>query len=426
MSPNTVGKILDKFRNANANRVGVGVGEKAPVYKVGDNSGNGGNGDARARATTTNPQQQILQPEQQQAMITMPLPTPTITTTTGLTAEVKSLSDNEKAAIAYKLYDEGKRPVDIISMLLISAEEAMEYYHKFWKLNRDYEFYHAYHEMKPYLPSLLRLHSQLKRHGLTNRMRDIDYFVSVMETEAFKLPEFEAELSDMETKLEAARNEFLATRREKLDMLYQLRNEKRLLENDIQSEKKNLSDLKEAQGQIQRTFDFLIHKTANVKNKYESAQQIAAKFRRTNKNYVKIKEVAEDHINSVLVQEDKAKLLSIALNSVVEAFRQNPDACANVVFTDNNGNNRNNNGSGSNDGDDDIIGYGDPTTSSIAVYNSGVPPNTNASANNNTDEYRNGLLMLAKHLFNTFMSQITNQTMNTLEAEKGTEEDTEE
>src|SRR5918912_1432227 len=115
-----------------------------------------------------------------------------------------------------------------------------------------------------------------------------------------------------------ARNELQSIRREKLDMLYQLRNEKRLLENDIQVAKKNLSDLKEAQGQIQRTFDFLIHKTANVKNKYESAQQIAAKFRRTNKNYVKIKKVAENHINSVLAQEDKAKLLSIALNSVVE------------------------------------------------------------------------------------------------------------
>src|SRR5919197_203667 len=213
MSPKTVGKILEKFRNANANRVGVRVGEKVPVYKVGDDNGNGGNGDARSR-----PLQQ-----QQQAMITMPLPTTTITTTAGLTAaEVKSLSPNEKAAIAYKLY----------------------------------------HEMKPYLPSLLRLHNQLKRHGLTNRTHDIDYFVYVMETEAFKLPEFEAELSDMETKVEEARNEFLTIQQEKQKVLYEFQNQKRLLVNDIQSTKKNVSDLKEAQGQIQRTFDFLIHKTA--------------------------------------------------------------------------------------------------------------------------------------------------------------------
>src|SRR5919197_1013554 len=77
MSPNTVGKILEKFRNANR----VGVGEKAPVYKVGDNSSNGGNGDARVRPTTTPlPQQQILQPEQQQQATIIPLLSSTATT----------------------------------------------------------------------------------------------------------------------------------------------------------------------------------------------------------------------------------------------------------------------------------------------------------------------------------------------------------
>ena len=55
-----------------------------------------------------------------------------------------------------------------------------------------------------------------------------------------------------------------------------------------------------------------------------------------------------------------------------------------------------------------------------------MPPNSNTNVNaNNTDEHRNGILILAKNFFNTFMSQISNQTMNTLEAEEGTE-DTEE
>ena len=157
---------------------------------------------------------------------------------------------------------------------------------------------------------------------------------------------------------------------------------------------------------------------------------MAAKFRRTNRNYVKVKKVAEDHINSVLAQEDKAKLLSIALNSVVEAFRQNPDACANVVFTDNNGNNRNNNGSGIGIGSSDEYGdVAETSSSSISFYNGGVPPNTNANVNNynnNTDEYRRGILMLAKNLFNTFMTQTVNQTMDTLEEEGMEAEDTKE
>ena len=227
MSPKTVGKILDKFRNANTNgnangnRVGVGVGEKAPVYKVGDNSGNGGNGDARA--TTTNPplpQQQILQPGQQQQAI-LPLLSSTATTI----ADVKSLCPNEKAAIAYKLYDEGKRPVDVISMLLISAEEANRYFKEFWRLTYQYELYRIYPQIRHEIPYLLKFHKSLRNHGLSDSMEDIDHYVDMLDVVYKKLPEVEAELSDYQTKIEEARNELLSIRQEKRDVLYELRNQ---------------------------------------------------------------------------------------------------------------------------------------------------------------------------------------------------------
>src|SRR5919197_5415452 len=331
MSFSTISDIVKKYRESKAKeRETEKKEQETSVYNIGNDNGNGGNGDARSRArpTTTSIPQQILQPEHQQQQAIIPLLSSTATTI----AEVKSLSDNEKAAIAYKLYDQGKRPVDVISMLLLSAEEAMEYYHKFWKLNRDYELYHAYHEMKSYLPSLLRLHNQLKRHGLTNRTHDIDYFVSVMETEAFKLPEIEAELSELQDKVEAARNELHVTQQEKRNVLYQLRNEKRIIDNDTQAAKKNLSDLKEACNQMQQTFDTLLHQVNNATYRLNSIQQFVLKLKRTNKDYVRVKEVAEDHIRSVLTEEGIMKLLSIAVNSVVEALRQNPDMCANVVF----------------------------------------------------------------------------------------------
>jgi hypothetical protein len=180
--------------------------------------------------------------------------------------------------------------------------------------------------------------------------------------------------------VENACNELQSIRREKLDMLYEFRNEKRLLENDIQSTRKNISDLKEAQRQMQQTFDNLLYRTNNLRSRAESLQQFIARFKRTNKDYVKIREVAEDYIRSVLAEEDKSKLLSVALNSVVEVLRQNPDLCASVVFNDNN--------------------------------------------NENKHEYQNSLLILAKSFFNTFVNQTVGDTMNTLEAEET--EDTEE
>ena len=197
-----------------------------------------------------------------------------------------------------------------------------------------------------------------------------------------------------------ARNELQSIRREKLDMLYQLRNEKRLLENDIQVARKNQSDLREAQDQMQQSFDTLVNRVNNATYRAESIQQFVLKLKRTNKDYVKVKEVAENYINAVLSGEGNTRLLSAALESVIASLKQDPNACANLVFADNN--NENNGG-----------GIAPPDT------------NANASANNNIDnEYQKGILMLAKNFFNTFVNQTTNQTMSTLEIEEA--EDTEE
>ena len=74
-------------------------------------------------------------------------------------------------------------------------------------------------------------------------------------------------------------------------------------------------------------------------------------------------------------------LLTLALDSVIKALRENPDSCANVIFANNTNNNNDNN---------------------------------NGNDNNNTDEYRNGLLVLMKSFFQTFVNQAVNQTMATM------------
>ena len=409
MSPNTITDILKRDREEKE-REKEREKKEDSVYKVGDD--NGGNGDARSR------------PMPQQAMIVSSQQQPITTTTTPITvrltaAEAESLSPNERAAIAYRLYDEGMRTVDVAKILFLPAEETIRYYKEFWRLKHHDELYRIYLQIRHEIPYLLKFHTSLRNHGLTDSMEDIDHYVGMLDVVYKKLPEVEAELSDMQTKVEKARNELLATRQERREVLYEFRNEKRILDNDIQVAKKNILDLREAHRQMQQSFDTLLHKVNNATYRLNSIQQFVLKLKRTNKDYVKVKEVAEDHIRSVLTEEGIMKLLSIAVNSVVEALRQNPDMCANVVFNDNN----NNNGSDGEDGDI-VVSYGDPRISSIAVYNGGVARNTNASANNNTDEYQKGILMLAKNLFNTFMNQITNQTMNTLEAEET--EDTEE
>jgi hypothetical protein len=53
-----------------------------------------------------------------------------------------------------------------------------------------------------------------------------------------------------------------------------------------------------------------------------------------------------------------------------------------------------------------------PGVWSAEAFNVAPNINTNTNNYNNTDEYHQGILMLAKNLFSTFVNQTTNQTMS--------------
>jgi hypothetical protein len=51
---------------------------------------------------------------------------------------------NEKATQAYKLFSQGKKPVEVAIQLSLSEKEATRYYTEFWRLKRLSRLYHIY------------------------------------------------------------------------------------------------------------------------------------------------------------------------------------------------------------------------------------------------------------------------------------------
>ncbi|MGB8035057.1 MAG: hypothetical protein WCF03_14680 [Nitrososphaeraceae archaeon] len=51
-------------------------------------------------------------------------------------------------------------------------------FREFWKLKRHYRLYQIYPEIEHCLPSFLRLHSALKKRGLT--LGNLDWFVGAI------------------------------------------------------------------------------------------------------------------------------------------------------------------------------------------------------------------------------------------------------
>ena len=64
---------------------------------------------------------------------------------------------NEKATQAYKLFSEGKTPVEVAIQLNLSEKEATRFYTEYWRLKRLYSLYHIYQESKGNLSYILKL-----------------------------------------------------------------------------------------------------------------------------------------------------------------------------------------------------------------------------------------------------------------------------
>jgi hypothetical protein len=110
-------------------------------------------------------------------------------------------SPNEKATNAYKLFDEGKKPVDVAVKLSLSEKEATKYYKEYWRLNGLYRLYQLYIEIADSLPSFLKLHKALKKRGLN--LNNVEWFADAIEIGAIKIPEIQKQYAKVKDELEA-------------------------------------------------------------------------------------------------------------------------------------------------------------------------------------------------------------------------------
>jgi hypothetical protein len=75
-------------------------------------------------------------------------------------------SSNEKATQAYKLFSEGKKPIQVAIELNLREGQVNKFFREFWKLKQQYRLYEIYPQIEHYLPSFLKLHYQAKFNKL--------------------------------------------------------------------------------------------------------------------------------------------------------------------------------------------------------------------------------------------------------------------
>jgi DNA-binding CsgD family transcriptional regulator len=96
-------------------------------------------------------------------------------------------SPNEKFTQAYKLFSEGKKPIEVAIQLGLSERQATRYYTEYWRLKRLYKLHSIYKESKGDLSTFLKIYRLSKRLGIG--LKDLEWFVRMVEMGIYKIPE---------------------------------------------------------------------------------------------------------------------------------------------------------------------------------------------------------------------------------------------
>ena len=97
----------------------------------------------------------------------------------------KSHSNNEKATLAYRLFSEGRKPVQVAIELNLREGQVDKFFREFWKLKNLNQLYEIYPQIRYHLPSFLKLHKVLKRKGLT--AGNVEWFANAIEAGAIEI-----------------------------------------------------------------------------------------------------------------------------------------------------------------------------------------------------------------------------------------------
>jgi hypothetical protein len=107
---------------------------------------------------------------------------------------------NEKSTQAYKLFSEGRKPVDVAIQLSLSEKEATRYFTEYWRLKGLYGLHHIYKESKGNLSHILKLCSLAKRQGIT--ADNIEWFVNMVDIGTYNIPDLQKQYAKLQDEVQ--------------------------------------------------------------------------------------------------------------------------------------------------------------------------------------------------------------------------------
>jgi chromosome segregation ATPase len=221
----------------------------------------------------------------------------------------KAAQPLDKTTRAYQLFSEGKTPIEAAIELGLDKNETIRLYRDVWKLKRLYTLNNVYEEIGGEIRTFLKLYKIVKNQGM---LGNLEGFVTVLKSAAYDIPA-------LQNQLELAKNEVENIQYQKQEANIEIEK----LSDRIVDLKKLQHSYAEACSRLQQDMEYYIDKKEQIIASVEA-------FKRSNKNYCKIRAIAEEHINSFLA--DQKILVSAAVLAVIEALRIHPNKHTKLVW----------------------------------------------------------------------------------------------
>jgi AraC-like DNA-binding protein len=188
-----------------------------------------------------------------------------------------------KQTQAYKLFMEGKKPVEVAIELNLGSNEVERLYREYWRLQHLYKLTGCYDEIKDYLASFLRLH----RLMIQGKMKEEDILSSL---------KYAKELPSLE-------NRYQQTKKE----LENIESNKNSTNAELFILDKQVSKLKENMQMYQSSIHDKGEELTYANNELARLQNFTNKIK-TSEDYQIITKVAKQEVNSLL--DNKKVILS--------------------------------------------------------------------------------------------------------------------
>jgi hypothetical protein len=208
---------------------------------------------------------------------------------------------------AYKLFSEGKTPEEVAIALNLRQTQVTEFYTEHWKLNGLYTLNQIYDEIRDNIGYFVNLYGLAKTAGMN--VQHVNRLLTIANND---LPSVESRYEGL--KKETATLEFQKASSAR---------DSELLNNQIIMMRKTLDSTR-------LDYEKEMERLRHLQQERVKQEAIVRHFENNNEKYIKIRKTVEEKVHIVL--SDRKMLLKLALLSLTESIRKDPDKYISLIY----------------------------------------------------------------------------------------------